>query len=69
MAHYDITKIGKHISEIFGTEEVRASRNGNWIARENTVEPATGAGALRVWVMEYAGMIFGSGWFGEETES
>ena len=50
--HYHPEMVGRHLTDIFGTDEVEATEEGTWITTED----------LRVWVVGDGGMTFGSGW-------
>ena len=55
--HYDKELVGRDLEDLFGVAMFEASEEGNWVAAES----------LRVWVVSYDGMIFGSGWYHDET--
>ena len=67
VASFDTSLIGRNIAAVYGEEILDASAEGNWIVREATDSPG-GNPSLRAWVMEYDGLIFGSGWHSEEPE-
>ena len=50
--HYHKEKVGRHLRDIFGTDVIEATAEGNWVTTED----------VRVWVVSYDGMTFGSGW-------
>ena len=52
VAHSDPEEIGKGIQEVFGDAELGGAQDGKWVTSES----------LRVWVAEYDGYLFGSGW-------
>ncbi len=51
-AHSDPSKIGLDIQQLFGSVSLEVTPDGNWVATES----------LRVWLAEYDGFVFGSGW-------
>ena len=61
VASFDTSLIGRNIAAVYGEEILDASAEGNWVSSEDTDSPDR-APSLRAWVMEYDGMIFGSGW-------
>ena len=52
VGHSDPMEIGKGIQEVFGDAELGGAQDGKWVTSES----------LRVWVAEYDGYLFGSGW-------
>ena len=56
VGHSDITKIGGDTQDLFGAEPVHAHEEGEWVESES----------LRVFVAEYDGYLFGSGWSRDE---
>ncbi len=52
VGHSDISKIGGDTQELFGGETFEATEAGVWVESES----------LRVFVAEYDGYVFGSGW-------
>ena len=50
--HYHKEVVGEHISDLFGTDVLEATERGNWVNMED----------LRVYVLSYDEMTFGSGW-------
>ncbi len=52
VGHSDITKIGGDVQDLFGDETFEATESGVWVESES----------LRVFVAEYDGYLFGSGW-------
>ncbi len=52
VGHSDITKIGGNTRDLFGEEPIHAHEEGEWVESES----------LRVFVAEYDGYLFGSGW-------
>ena len=67
VASFDTSLIGRNIAAVYGEEILNASAEGNWVVREAT-DSLGGNPSLRAWVMEYDGLIFGSGWHSEEPE-
>ena len=67
VASFDTSLIGRDIAAVYGEEILDASAEGNWAVREATNSPG-GNPSLRAWVMEYDGLIFGSGWHSDEQE-
>ncbi len=61
VASFDTSLIGRNIAAVYGEEILDASAGGNWVSSEDT-DSSDRAPSLRAWVMEYDGMIFGSGW-------
>ena len=57
--HYHKEMVGKHLKDIFGTDAVVVTAEGNWVTTED----------VRVWVVGYDGMTFGSGWHSGHDES
>ena len=52
VAHSDPTVIGRDFGEVFDAGSLPVTAEGNWWSTDT----------LRMWVMEYNGYIFGSGW-------
>ena len=50
--HYDKTLVGKTLKDLFGTDTLEATEEGNWLTTE----------AMRVWVVNHNGITFASGW-------
>ena len=50
--HYDKTLVGTDLKDLLGTDMFEATAEGNWLTTE----------FVRVWVVGYDGMVFGSGW-------
>ena len=68
VAHYDLTKLGKNLDDLFGEGTIEATAAGNWITTASTDPDTTGpVASLRVWVLESDGMTFGSGWYDDGT--
>ena len=59
ISHLDTSQIGSKLTDLFGPEGVQASREGGWVTKENE----DGSLAYRVWLIDDAGLTFGSGWF------
>ena len=49
--------VGKDLKDLLGTDMLEATAEGNWVTTES----------VRVWVVGYNGMVFGSGWRNEES--
>ena len=56
VGHSDISKIGGDTQDLFGGEPVHVHEEGEWVESES----------LRVFVAEYDGYLFGSGWSRDE---
>ncbi len=52
VGHSDTSLIGEETQELFGDASFVATEDGGWVTAES----------LRVWVAEYGGYLFGSGW-------
>ena len=50
--HYDKTLVGTDLNDLLGTDMFEATAEGNWVTTED----------VRVWLVGYDGMVFGSGW-------
>ena len=50
--HYHKEMVGKSLEDVLGTDAFEATAEGNWVTTED----------VRVWVVGYDGMTFGSGW-------
>ena len=50
--HYDKALVGTDLKDLLGTDMFEATSEGNWLTTES----------VRVWVVGYDGMVFGSGW-------
>ena len=57
--HYHKEMVGQDISHIFDTDTFVVTAEGNWVTTED----------VRVWVVGYDGMTFGSGWHSGHDES
>ncbi len=57
--HYHKDMVGTDISDIFGTDMFEVTAEGNWVTTED----------VRVWVVGYDGMTFGSGWHSGHDEA
>ena len=55
--HYDKTLVGTDLEDLLGTDVFEATAEGNWVTTED----------VRVWVVSYDGMTFGSGWYNTGT--
>ena len=56
--HSNPAMIGRETQELFGTATFDATEDGAWVTTES----------LRVWVAEYDGFLFGSGWHRSHDE-
>ena len=56
LAHSDSTLVGGDIREMIDTSTLVATPEGNWST----------TGSQRFWVMDYEGLVFGSGWQADE---
>ena len=56
VGHSDLTMIGGETQDLFGDETFEATESGVWVESES----------LRVFVAEYDGYLFGSGWSRDE---
>ena len=54
--HYDKTLVGTDLNDLLGTDIFEVPAEGNWVTTES----------VRVWVVGYDGMVFGSGWRNDE---
>ena len=50
-------QVGTDLKDLLGTEMFEATAEGNWVTTES----------VRVWVVGYDGMVFGSGWHKDES--
>ena len=67
LGHYNAEDLGVHLEEMLGDGSFRATQVGIWVAHEE-VNPATGAiDNKRFWLVEHDGLVFGSGWFHDES--
>ena len=57
--HYDKALVGTDLKDLLGTGMFEATAEGNWVTTED----------VRVWVVGYDGMTFGSGWHSGHDES
>ena len=57
--HYDKGMVGTDLKDLLGTDMFEATAEGNWLTTES----------VRVWVVSYDGMVFGSGWHSGHDES
>ena len=55
--HYDKTLVGTDLSNLLGAETTGIPAEGRWLTNES----------VRVWLVGYDGMTFGSGWHNDET--
>ena len=49
--------MGTDLKYLLGTDMFEATAEGNWLTTES----------VRVWVIGYDGMVFGSGWHHDES--
>ena len=57
VAHSNPAMIGIDLGELFGAGAIEASEGGNWVTTD----------AVRMWVAEAGGFVFGSGWHHDES--
>ena len=57
--HYDKALVGTDLKDLLGFDIPDAPAEGNWVTTED----------VRVWVVGYDGLIFGSGWRHDESGS
>ena len=57
--HYDKTLVGTDLKDLLGIDMFEVTAEGNWVTTED----------VRVWVVGYDGMTFGSGWHSGHDES
>ena len=57
--HYDKTLVGTDLEDLLGIDMFEVTAEGNWVTTED----------VRVWVVGYDGMTFGSGWHSGHDES
>ena len=57
--HYNKALVGTDLKDLLGTDMFEATAKGNWLTTES----------IRVWVVGYDGMVFGSGWHSGHDES
>ena len=55
--HHEKGLVGRDLEDLFGVATFEASEEGNWVTTE----------ALRIWVVGYDGLVFGSGWHDDES--
>ena len=56
VAHSDPTLIGSDLQDLFGARSIEATGEGNWVTTDS----------VRMWVAEFGGFVFGSGWQQDE---
>ena len=59
VAHSNPAMIGSDLRELFGAGAIEATEGGNWVTTD----------AVRMWVAESDGFVFGSGWHHDESGS
>ena len=59
VAHSNPAMIGSDLRELFGAGAIEATEGGNWVTTD----------AVRIWVAESDGFVFGSGWHHDESGS
>ena len=59
VAHSNLALIGSDLQELFGAGAIEATEGGNWVTTD----------AVRMWVAEYDGFVFGSGWHHDKSGS
>ena len=57
--HYDKELVGRDLEDLFGVAMFEASEEDNWVTTES----------LRIWVVSYDELVFGSGWHDDEAGS
>ena len=57
VAHSNPALIGSDLQELFGAGAIEATEGGNWVTTD----------AVRMWVAEADGFVFGSGWRRDES--
>ena len=57
--HYNKALVGTDLKDLLGIDMFEVTAEGNWVTTES----------LRVWVVGYDGMMFGSGWHRGHDES
>ena len=68
-AHYDEDFVGRSLDELLGTEAPRVTETGTWVSLVG-VNPVTGVVQPKnFWLIDYDGVIFGSGWYPSVTEA
>ena len=55
--HYDKAQVGTALNDLLGTDVFEVPEEGHWVT----------TGSVRVWVIGYDGMTFGSGWRNDES--
>ena len=65
ISHLDVSMIGKNLTDMFGPGGIEATKEGNWTSAQR----ADGSLAYRAWVIDDAGLTFGSGWFGDAQDN
>ena len=67
VAHSDLAMIGKQLQDLylFDEETARAPHDGTWVTGEGTNASTGLQQSMRIWVVGYDGMTFGSGWYND----
>jgi len=65
VAHSDLSKIGTKLEELylFDADTAVAPHDGAWATGEKTNASTGRRESMRIWVVGYDGMTFGSGWY------
>ena len=67
VAHHDSAIVGQDLADLLGSNSFEASEDGNWVNYED-VNPATGeVEDKHFWLVEHDGLVFGSGWYHDES--
>ena len=67
LAHYNAEDFATHLQEMLADGSFKAAENGVWVRHED-VNPATGeVEDKHFWLVEHAGLVFGSGWHHDES--
>ena len=67
IAHYDPGLMGSDVNDLLGTDMYEATEEGEWVSHTD-INPVTGElQGKHFWVVEYDGLVFGSGWHHDET--
>ena len=67
LGHYNADDFAEHLQEMFDDGSFKATGEGMWVNHED-VNPATGeVEDKHFWLVEYDGLVFGSGWHHDES--
>ena len=61
ISHFNPAMVGKNLTDMFGPEGAGATKEGGWVTRHDE----DGSLTLRAYVVDDAGLTFGTGWFGD----